>query len=403
MICRVCDARVVKSILDLGVQPWGNHFLKKDERGHEPRYPLHLMYCQECTTAQLNHTVAKEVMFSDHTYLSGTTQSLSSHFKEVAECVDQAFYAQQKQKSVLDIGSNDGTQLEHFKNLGYEILGVESSKTTAEIAVAKGIPTVHAFFNQTLVHTLRRQFDLIHASGVFFHLEELHSVTQGIREALKPSGIFVVQFIYMQSLIDKLAFDQIYHEHLLYYNLKTIEILLNRHGLTVFDAYSSSIHGGSMIAYVCHVGTRPQTERLCHLLQKEHTGVPLLNRYEAFAKQVVHLKAQNLEYLKALRAQGKRIFGMGAPVKGNTLLNYFGIGPDLIEVLVEKNPLRKGLFAPGSHIPIVLESEITQHPDVYYVLAWNFKHEILKNNQPLLNQGIEFFFPVDPDEVRLIS
>ncbi len=401
MICRVCDSKRLELVLDLGIQPWGNHFLKKEEVGKEPTYPLHLVYCLDCTTTQLDHTVPKEVMFSDHTYLSGTTKTLSDHFRAVAKTVDDTFFKDRKEKSVLDIGSNDGTQLQHYKDFGYRVLGVESSKGTAKIANDRGIETENAFFNQALVKKLGRKFDVINAAGVFFHLEELHSVTEGIRDALKDDGVFVVQFIYMKGMVDNLAFDQIYHEHLLYYTLKNIETLLNRHGLEMFDATYNPIHGGSIIGYVGHRGKRPVTEQLRRLREEEtRAETNTIESYHRFAKRVATMKEDNLRYLRAAKAAGKRVYGMGAPVKGNTLLNYLGVKTDLIQLLIEKNPLRKGLYAPGSHIPIELEQELTSPPDIYYVLAWNFKREILRNNQALLDKGVEFYFPVDPERTE---
>ena len=201
-------------------------------------------------------------MFGNHTYLSGVTRSLSAHFQAVAQELDQRFFADVPGKSVLDIGSNDGTQLKHFQVLGYEVLGIEPSTITAEIAVAAGVPTRQVFFNQQVARDLGRQFHLINAAGVFFHLEELHSVTDGIHEALRPDGVFCVQFLYMKRIVENMAFDQIYHEHLLYYNLQTIETLLKRHGLALFDAYLAPIHGGSMIGFVGHQGTRPASAQI---------------------------------------------------------------------------------------------------------------------------------------------
>jgi SAM-dependent methyltransferase len=386
--------------VDLGRQPWCNNFLKPEDVGREPYYPLRVVFCANCHTAQLDYTVPKEVMFGDHTYLSGVTRSLSDHFRHVAGEVDQQFFAGRTEKSALDIGSNDGTQLKHFTALGYEVLGVESSKTTAKIATEAGIPTVNAFFNLDLVERLGRQFDVINAAGVFFHLEELHSVTAGVRAALRADGVFVVQFLYMKRIVENLAFDQIYHEHLLYYNLNTIEVLLNRHGLAMFDAYLSPIHGGSIIGYVTHAGKYPPSDRLAALRQAEiDERSNDFETYREFAQRIERMKADNLTYLRRAKQQGKRIFGMGAPVKGNTLLNYFGVGTQYIDYLVEKNEMRRGLYSPGMHIPIVIEKELTELPDIYYVLAWNFKKEILANNRALIEQGVEFYFPVNPKDV----
>ncbi|OLE39961.1 MAG: methyltransferase [Cyanobacteria bacterium 13_1_40CM_2_61_4] len=397
MICRVCDSTHLELVIDLGSQPWCNNFLKKEEVGKEPYYPLHVLFCHNCHTSQLDFTVKKEIMFGDHTYLSGVTRSLSEHFRSVAAEVDRNFFKDLKQKSVLDIGSNDGTQLKHFQALGYEVLGVESSKTTAKIANDAGVPTLNAFFNLETLRGVGRQYDVINASGVFFHLEELHSVCEAIREGLKPEGVFVVQFLYMKSIMENLAFDQIYHEHLLYYTLETIETLLRRHGLPMFDAYLAPIHGGSIIGFVTHAGRRKPSARLESMRAAEQQeGCNSIDAYHEFSERIKQMKVENVAYLSGARRAGKRVFGFGAPVKGNTLLNYFGIGPDVIECLVEKNELRRGLYSPGMHIPIAIESELKELPDIYYVLAWNFKKEILANSRALLDRGIEFYFPVDP-------
>lgn len=399
MECRVCDGTDLVPAVDLGEQPWANHFLPPDRAGHEPVYPLRVLYCRTCATAQLDFTVPKETMFSDHTYLSGVTRSLSEHFRGVAEEVDQRFRGDRPEPAVLDIGSNDGTQLKHFQALGYRVLGVEASRTTAGIAQAAGVDTVNEFFNLELARDLGRTFDVINASGVFFHLEELHSVTEGIREALAPDGVFVVQFLYVRRIVENLAFDQIYHEHLLYYSLRTIERLLNRHGLGMFDAYVSPIHGGSVIGFVTHRDRARPSARLEALRRDEDAaGSNDLATYRRFADRIRTMREENLAYLRRTKAAGKRIFGFGAPVKGNTLLNYFGVGTRYLDCLVEKNPLRRGLVSPGQHIPIVLEDELDGPPDVYYVLAWNFKREILANNRALLDRGVEFYFPVNPPD-----
>lgn len=397
MICRVCGSQKLQPVIDLGMQPWCNHFLKAEEVGLEPFYPLRVLYCHDCFTTQLDYTVKKEIMFGDHTYLSGVTRSLSEHFRCIAVEVDERFGSRFSSKNVLDIGSNDGTQLKHYQALGWDVLGVESSKTTARIAVEAGVPTLNRFFNQACMVDIDQKFAVINAAGVFFHLEELHSVTAAIKQGLADDGVFVVQFLYMKSIMDNDAFDQIYHEHLLYYTLRTLKKLLSLHGLALFDAYLSPIHGGQMIGFVGHEERAAPTSRLQALEEvEERSGCNSIDAYFEFAKRIEAMKERNLAFLRSAKAEGKRVFGMGAPVKGNTLLNYFGIGADLIECLLEKNTLRRGLFSPGMHLPILIESEMQEVPDIYYVLAWNFKEEILKNNQHLLARGVEFFFPVDP-------
>lgn len=399
MICRVCDSSHLHSAVDLGIQPWANHFLKPEQVGQEPTYPLHVVWCEHCGTAQLDYTVPKETMFADHTYLSGMTKTLTDHFAGVAQEVDRRFFASRPGKAMLDIGSNDGTQLRHYRDLGYTILGVEPARLPSEIANQAGLTTLRAFFNQETARSIGRKFDVINASGVFFHLEELHSVTEGIRECLTDDGVFVIQFLYMKRIVENDAFDQIYHEHLLYYNVRTIDRLLRRHGLALFDCELSPIHGGSIIAYATHTARAKPTERLEAFGRAEdEAGANALPWYHRFQDRIEERKAENLAYLRSCRGASKRVYGLGAPVKGNTLLNFYGIGPDLIECLTEKNHHRRGLIAPGSHIPLKIEDELTEQPDVYYVLAWNFKKEILARHQHLIETGVEFYFPVNPKE-----
>lgn len=397
--CRVCDSTDLKLVIDFGYHPWCGNFLKKEEIGKEPFYPLRVVYCLNCSTPQIDYTVPKEVMFSKHTYLSNITKTLSNHFKSIAEEVNNRFFKNLKNKLVLDIGSNDGLQLSHYKALGYDVLGIESAKNVAKIANESGIPTANEFFNLDFAKKLGRKFNVINASGVFFHLEELHSVAEGIREALLDDGVFVIQFLYMKRILENLAFDQIYHEHLLYYTLKTIGTLLNRHNLSLFDAYLSPIHGGSIIGFATHKGRKQPSERLLSMIQEEvRDKSNEISTYLEFAEKIKKMKEDNLSYLKKAKERGKKIFGFGAPAKGNTLLNYFGIGTDYLDCLVEKNELRRGLYSPGMHIPIVIEKELKEPPDIYYVLAWNFKKEILANNQGLIDRGVEFYFPVNPKD-----
>lgn len=395
--CRVCECKDLDLILDLGDQPWGNGFLKPNELVQEQKFPLRLVRCQKCTTAQLDFTIPKEVMFLDHTYLSGTTQTLSDHFAKTAQLVRSGFFSEKRSPKVLDIGSNDGTQLMHYKKLNCEVLGVESATHASKIANENGIETLNAFFNLKLAEDLNETYDIISASGIFFHVEELHSVCQGISLLLDNDGVFVVQFIYMKLMQENIAFDQIYHEHLLYYNLYTINKLLNMHGLELFDAFLSPIHGGSVIGYVSHIGNRKTSERLEDLLRKEtQDGANTIENYQNFARLTKFSKDKTLRWVENLKANKKVIFGLGAPVKGNTLLNYFQLGPKEISALVERNPLRRGLLSPGMHIPIVLETEVSEKPDAYLVLAWNYKDEILERHKSDLSRGIEFYFPVTP-------
>jgi SAM-dependent methyltransferase len=396
MKCRVCDSTNLTKVLHLGRQPWCNNFLKKNEIGKEKKYPLILMFCERCSLAQLSHTVKKEIMFSDHTYLSGITKTLSNHFKDISIDVNKRFNKDKKHKNILDIGSNDGTFLKHFKKKGWYILGVESSKRIAIIANKNNIKTINEFFNYDLAKKINKRFDFINASGIFFHLEELHSFTKGVKLLLKSDGIFIVQFLYMKSIIENTAFDQIYHEHLLYYNLLTLQNLLNKHDLEIFDCKLESVHGGQMIAYINHKNKRKKSDRYLSFLEREiRSGCNKIKYYRKFKNKVEKLKSENLKFLSSAKKNKKIIFGVGAPAKGNTLLNYFNLKTDTISKLLEKNKMRKNLYAPGSHIPIVMEKEEKKIPDIYYVLAWNFKKEILKNFKKRGINRSKFYFPIN--------
>ena len=396
MKCRICESKNLDLVFDLGNQPWGNNFLTLDKIGKEKKYPLELLYCNNCSLSQLSYTVQKEVMFSDHTYLSGMTSSLANHFKDVANLLNKRFNEKNEKKNILDLGSNDGTFLKQFNSLGWDVLGVESSKEISKIANKNGIKTLNKFFNYKVAEEINQKFDFINASGVFFHLEELHSFTQGVKKLLSKNGIFIVQFLYMKQIIKNVAFDQIYHEHLLYYNLKTLDHLLSIYDLEIFDANLSEIHGGQMNAFVAHKSSRKKTKNYLKILNEEiKENANSKSSYIKFEKNSRLLKEKNLLFFEKALQSNKKIFGLGAPVKGNTLINYFGITKKMMPKLLEINPLRKNLYAPGSHIPVVMEDEEKELPNIYYVLAWNFKEEILKKNSKLIDKGVEFHFPIE--------
>jgi len=396
--CRGCFSEEIETVIDLGVQPWGNDFRHKDFKGVIPTYPLAIDFCHRCALLSLNYTVPKEVMFSDHTYLSGVTKTLTDYFHETSleslKILSDGRRKQSKKIKVLDIGSNDGAQLEQFKRLGCEVMGVESSHNIAIIAQNKGIPTINAYFNNALVESIDERFDLINASGVFFHLEELHSAIKAIKRLLLEKGLFVVQFIYLKKLIENGCFDQIHHEHLVYYLFTTLNGLLEPYGLEIFDGELKDIHGGSGVAYIGYQGKRKISTRLLNLYAEEKDcGFLTIEIYQRFMADIEIFKRENREYIEKQISKGKVIYGMGAPVKGNTLLNYLGYSTREIKCLVEINPLRKDRVAPVSGIPVLLEDQLEAQPDLYYCLAWNFKKSILTNYNHLKESGTEFYFP----------
>ena len=400
MNCRSCNAPSLTSILDLGEQPWCNDFLSKDQLGKEKKYPLHLMCCPQCELLQLNHTVPKETMFADHSYLSGVTKTLVNHFHEVAEENVKQFEIQ-KDDLIVDIGGNDGTQLIQYRKLGIEnLLNVECATRVSQISIDNGIKTVNEYFNKQCVDQFigEKTVKLYNASGVFFHLEELSSVIEGIKFSLRDDGVLIVQFMYAGTMIEKLNFDTIYHEHLLYYTLNSLQNVLLPYGLQIFDAYFSEIHSGSIIAKITHTTgeLNTKTKRFTDLWEKDKKYT--ISAFKQFAEKIESRRGELKNFLTSLKEDGKIVYTYGAPAKGNTLLNYFGIDKSLIDKAVEINKLKIGNYLPQSHIPITKES-IDDRPDYYLLLSHNFEKEIIAKNQEAISLGVKFIIPFPETKV----
>ncbi|MDE3076558.1 MAG: methyltransferase domain-containing protein, partial [Chloroflexota bacterium] len=375
MPCRVCGSNDVEQFLNLGEQPHCNRLIPRELLNEkEPLFPLRVGFCHHCTLVQIDHTIPKEDMFSNYPYVSGTTLTLVQHFRQTAERLVSKL-GLGPEDLVVDIGSNDGTALAAYQSLGTRVLGVEPAENVAGIALDNGIPTVTRFFNEETAEAIVRehgQASLITAAGVFFHLEELHSVVRGIERLLKDDGVFCVQAIHLGGIIENLAFDQIYHEHLCYYTLRSLEHLLGLHGLEVFAAQVVPIHGGSLEAQVAHRGRRePEASVAAFRAAEEEKRYGRFETYRQFADRVWRLRADLLALLERYRQQGKTVYAYGAPAKGATLLNSFGIDTRLVACAVEKNPMKVGYWMPGSRLPIVDEATAGR-PDAYLMLAWNF-------------------------------
>jgi hypothetical protein len=399
--CRICGGRHVELFLDLGDQPHCNRLIPPAKAAvREPHYPLRTGFCHDCTLVQIDHTIPKESMFSDYPYVSGTTKTLVQHFKDSAERLIRT-YGLGAGDLVVDIGSNDGSWLAQYQPFGLKVLGVEAAENVARMALEQGRPTLNRFFNEaTAEHILATEggAKLVTAAGVFFHLEELHSVVRGIHKLIGEDGVFVVQAIYLGGMIENLAFDQIYHEHLCYYTLRSLERLFQIHGLEAFDVRLVPIHGGSIEVHAARRGRRPATGALAAFRAMETAkGFGELATYRGFADRVWDLKRRLTALLGEWKAAGKSVWAYGAPAKGATLLNSFGIGPDLVQQAVEKNPMKVGFAMPGSRIPIVEEG--ADRPDGYLVLAWNFLPEFLEKERAYLDAGGALITPVPKVEV----
>jgi hypothetical protein len=400
--CRSCRSDKIVKVLDFGKQPWCNDFLTKEAIGDEEFYPLEVVCCQECELLQLSYTVPKEVMFHDHQYLSSMTSTLGKHFLEIAKENKQQFNLQENDL-IVDIGGNDGFQLMQYKQLGLNnVINIESATNICEFSRKKGIRTINAFFNE---EEAKRSFhfrgtNLINASGVFFHLEELHSVIRGIKYMLADDGVFVIQFMYAGAMIENNNFDTVYHEHLCYYTLRNVIDLLRSYDLTVFDAYYSDIHSGSIIAKVTHRDSTRNKKTESFIKTMERDKKYTLEEYQKFFKTVKEYKDNLYNFLSDLKAKGNRIYAYGAPAKGNTLLNYCGITNELIDKAVEVNKLKLGFYLPQSHIPIVLEDK-EDLPDYYLLLSHNFAEEIIEKNKDILAKGVKFIIPFP--EIKVVG
>jgi len=400
MNCRSCSSINLELILDLGEQPWCNDFLSVERVGKEPKYPLRLNYCHDCELLQLDHTVPKETMFEDHCYLSGMTQTLKNHFYEVAE-ENIAQFNIQPEDLIVDIGGNDGTQLIQYQKQGmHKVLNIECAERVSQISREHGVPTETAYFNRETVEAYvgERSVKLYNASGVFFHLEELHSVIDGIQFSLREDGVLIVQFMYAGTMVEKLNFDTIYHEHLCYYTLRSLSNLLAPYGLEIFDAYYSEIHSGSVIAKIClsQSPLNSKTSRYLELLEKDKGYT--LDAFKNFAATVRARQGSLRALLEGIKTSNKTIYAYGAPAKGNTLLNYFGIDNTLVDKAVEINQMKIGNYLPQSHIPIT-EERSDDMPDYYLLLSHNFAEEIIKKNESVIAQGTKFIIPFPEVEI----
>ena len=401
MICRCCRSQNLDLVLDLGNQPWGNDFLPIDSTKECEKFPLQLFFCHDCSMAQIGYTIQKEHMFVNHTYLSGTTKSLREHFVGVGESILNRIDFSAND-FILDIGGNDGTFLESFHNRKISVLNIDSGKLQSKASNDKGILCENCFFDKDTADRILKehgQAKVIHGSGIFFHLEELHGVFEGIKTLLSSDGLLVAEFIYLPDMIKKCAYDQIYHEHLLYYSLISFQNLLDQFDLEIFDAEMKPIHGGSCIAYITHKNEKERSSALVNLIKKEiDEGFNSIDVFQRFAQAVSKSKVDLLKLICSIKKQGASIQALGAPVKGSTIINYCQLTTKEIDCGVEINPLKCNTYFPGTKIP-VYHQDATPTPDVYLMLAWNFKDEILSKLTDFRDSGGKVLMPVPIPEL----
>jgi SAM-dependent methyltransferase len=399
--CRFCRAPLRQSFVDLGRSPLSNGFLAADQlRLAEPHYPLHAYVCESCLLVQLEEFATAASIFTDYLYFSSFSEIWLRHAEAYAARM-MAELGLGAGSLVVEVASNDGYLLQYFQQRGVAVLGVEPAANVAKIAAAKGVPTEVAFFGVATAQRLAEAghaADLICANNVLAHVPDLNDFVAGFKLLLKPGGIVTVEFPHLQRLIAERQFDTIYHEHFSYFSLLVADAVFARHGLRVFDVDRLPTHGGSLRLHACHAedATRQRTARFHAVAAEERRfGLAELATYQGFANGVAEVKCQVLEFLIAARRAGKLVVGYGAPAKGNTLLNYCGVGPELIRFTVDRSPHKQGRYLPGVQIPIHAPERIFEtRPDYIFILPWNLRDEIVGQMAAVRDWGCRFVVPI---------
>jgi SAM-dependent methyltransferase len=399
--CRLCGAGLSQTLVDLGKSPLCETFLDVSQIDQmEPFFPLHVLVCDTCWLVQLKEYVTPDGIFTDHyPYYSSFSTSWVAHAKAYCEMIARRRKLT-KESFVVELACNDGYLLQHFPPLGVtNVLGVEPTANTAEVAAAKGIPVVVDFFGARLAKKIAAEkglADLILGNNVLAHVPDLNDFVGGVKLLLKPGGIATFEFPHLQNLIEQNQFDTIYHEHFCYFSAIAIDALAKRHGLVFFDVEEIPTHGGSLRVYLAHSGEEDVNPAVRDLIaREERLGYKSPALYARYDERVKATKRKLLKFLIDAKNEGKRIVGYGAPGKGNTLLNYCGIGTDFLDFTVDRNVHKHGRFTPGTHIPILPVEAIDEaRPDYVLILPWNLKEEIVTQMRHIGDWGAKFVVPI---------
>jgi hypothetical protein len=373
----------------------------------EPFYPLLAYVCEKCSLVQLQEFVAPEEIFSEYAYFSSFSDSWLRHAQDYVE-MTTARFGLDEHSQVIEVASNDGYLLQYFCRAGIPALGIEPAANVAEAAERIGVPTEVRFFDEVLAHELverGQRPDLLLGNNVLAQVPDLRGFVRGFKVVLAPEGAITLEFPHLLRLMEGNQFDTIYHEHFSYFSLLTIDSFLASEGLVVFDVEELATHGGSLRVYARHADcvSHPVTEAVARVLSDEKAaGLDGLESYAAFAEQVKETKRRLLEFLIAAKDAGQTIAGYGAPGKGNTLLNYCGIGTDLLDFTVDRNPYKHGKFTPGTRIPIFPVEKLQEaKPDIVLILPWNLVDEITEQHAYIRDWGGRFAVPIP--RVQVVS
>lgn len=386
MNCRFCNSKLRHIFADLGKTPLANSYLKANQINQiEAFYPLCTYVCSKCFLVQLDKFEEPKEIFTDYAYFSSYSKTWLEHVEKFTRDVTQRFKIDSKQQ-IIEIASNDGYLLKNFKKYNIPILGIEPAKNIAKTAKKRKIPTVVKFFGEKTARELakkKKKADLLIAFNVLPHVPNLSDFVKGLKILLKPKGVIVIQFsAYLMPLIKETEFDHIYHEHFSYFSIFTLKKIFSKYNLEIFDIEKQNIHGGSMRLYIKHKDNHEIDieKRVMKEIQKEiEFGINNLSTYLEFNEKVNTIKTQIWKFFINARLQKKKIVAYGAAAKGNTILNFCGVGKEFIDYAVDANPYKQKLYLPGTQIPINSPKKIFQtKPDYVVILAWNFKEEIMK-------------------------
>lgn len=406
--CRSCEEAPLSLVLSLGQTPLANSLLTQEQLPQpESRFPLDLAVCGQCSLVQITESVPPEKLFREYLYFSSFSDTMLRHAQSIVE----RLIAQQHlgtDSLVVEIASNDGYLLQYYKQQGVPVLGIEPATNIAKVAEENGIRTLCEFFGRDLAQQLTERgerADVIHANNVLAHVPDLNGFVAGLSLLLKDSGIAVIEVPYAKDMIDHVEFDTIYHEHLCYFSLTALDRLFTRHNLVIHDVERIPIHGGSLRIFARRAGddaARKRSEAVLDLLREELAwGVDDVAFYGGFGAKVQALREHLLALLGELKVSGKRIAAYGASAKGSTLLNYFGIGAETLDFLVDRSTHKQGLYTPGTHLSIQPPAALLEKmPDYVLLLTWNFAEEILAQQAEYRQRGGRFIIPI-PD-VRVV-